>query len=62
MYFCKHRLAIKIYEKVHNDRNIDYETRKIDWEFIKVNPDEKDFHEYVEIGKIYNHIIESTEK
>ena len=28
LYFSKHRLATEIYEKVHDDRNIDYETKR----------------------------------
>ena len=28
LYFSKHRLAIEIYEKVHDDRNIDYKTKR----------------------------------
>ena len=30
--------------------------------FIRINPDEKDFDIFVEIGKIYYHISESNEK
>ena len=59
VYFSKHRLAIKIDKKGHNDKNIDYETKKqkaieeeLDCEFIRINPDGKDFHVYVETGKI----------
>ena len=36
--------------------------KKLDYEFIIVNPDGKDSDIYVEIGKIYNDIIESTKK
>ena len=30
--------------------------------FIRINPDTEDYDICVEIGKIYNHIIESTKK
>ena len=66
MYFSKHRLAIEVDEKVHIDRNIDYEIKRqkaikkeIDCEFIRIDPDGKDFDIYVEV---YNHIKESKEK
>ena len=69
LYFSKHRLAIEIDEKGHNDRNTDYETerqkaieKKVDCKFISINPDGKGFDVYVEISKIYNHIKESNEK
>ena len=51
---------------MHIDRNIDYEIKRqkaikkeIDCEFIRIDPDGKDFDIYVEI---YNHIKESKEK
>ena len=69
LYFLKHRLAIEIDEKSHSVKNIDYETKRqktiekeIDCEFIRINPDGKDFDVYLETGKIYNHIKESNEK
>ena len=69
LYFLKHRLAIEIDEKGHNNGNIGNETerqkaieKKLDCEFIRINPDGKDFDVYVEIGKIYNHIKESNKK
>ena len=50
-------------------RNIGYETdrrktieKKLDCEFIRINPDGKYFDIHIEIGKIYNHIKESNEK
>ena len=30
--------------------------KELDCEFIRISPDVKDFDEYVEIGKRYNHI------
>ena len=69
LYFSEHKLAIEIDEKGHNVRNIDYEIKrqkaiknKLYFKFIRTNPDGKDFDVYVESGKIYNGIIESTRK
>ena len=33
--------------------------KDLDCKFIRINPDEKDFDEYLEVGKIYNHINKS---
>ena len=62
-YFPKDILAIGADKKVHKYRNkyIEIEIQKavekyLDCEFIRINPDEKDFYEYVEIRKIQNHI------
>ena len=55
--FSKHRLAMEIDEKGHNDRNIDYETerqkaieKELDCKFIRINLCGKEFGVYVEIG------------
>ena len=62
LYFPEHKLAIEVDEK---GRNIDYEIKRqkaiekeLGCEFIRINPCAKDYDEYVEIGKIYNHVIE----
>ena len=34
--------------------------KELGCEFIRISPDVKDFDEYVETGKWYNHINEST--
>ena len=36
--------------------------KDLDCKFIRINPDEKDFDEYLEVGKIYNHINKSFKK
>ena len=61
LYFPEHKLAIEVDEKGHEDRNIDYEIkrqkaveRKLGCEFIKINPDRKDYDECVEIDKIFS--------
>ena len=48
-------------------KNIENETEskiksKLDFSFIRINPDGIDFDIFVEIGKIFNDINESTEK
>ena len=36
--------------------------KELDCEYIRINPDGKEFDIYLEIGKIYNHIKESNKK
>ena len=69
MYFSKHRFAIETDENGHNNGKIDYQTKRqkamekeLDCEYIRINPDGKEFNIYIEIGKIYNHIKESNKK
>ena len=63
-YFVKYKLAIEADKQGHNDRDIDYEIErqkaienKISCEFIRINPSQKDFNIFVEIGKIQNYIV-----
>ena len=67
LYFHKYKLAIKVDELDHNDRNIDYEIqrqkaleRELNCVFIRINPDEKDFNIFKEINKIHRHIKKSS--
>ena len=67
VYFPEHKLAIEIDEKGHTDRKIDYEIErknkvkeKLGCIFIRINPGEKDYDIFVEIGKIHNRIKESV--
>ena len=69
LYFSKYRLAEEVDEKRNKDRNIDHEIKsqkeiekEFDFEFIRINPDGKDFDVYDKIDKIYNHIKELNEK
>ena len=69
LYFFKHKLALEVDEKRHKDINrYKEDTREnaikehVDCEFIRINLDEKSFDIDIEIGKIYNYIIESTKK
>ena len=58
LYLPRHKLAIEIYEKGHKVRD-EYEAIErqkaieieLDCEFIRINPEEKEFDVYVEIGK-----------
>ena len=63
------KLAIKVDEQGHNDRDIDYEIERqkaieneLGCKFIKINPAKKDFNIFVEIGRIQNYITKSTKK
>ena len=50
LYFLQHKLAIEIDEKEYRD------------EFVRTNPDGKDYDEYVEFGRIISYINKSNEK
>ena len=63
LYLPRRKLEIEVDEKGQKDRDKCKEIEKgnaikedLDCKFIRINPDEKDFDVYVEIGKIYNHI------
>ena len=65
----EHKLAIEADEKGHEDTYIDYEIKRqkaiekeLGCEFVRIDPDVKDYDKYVEIGKIYKHVNESTKK
>ena len=67
LYFTEHKLAIEIDEKGHTNRNVGYEIQRqkaiekeLGCKFIRINPDAKNYDIFIEIGKIHNHIIEST--
>ena len=69
LYFHEYKLAIKVDELGHNDRNIDYEIqrqRAIEKElgcvFIRKNPDEENFNIFRAINKIHRYIKKSTKK
>ena len=59
---------VEIDEKGHADRNSDYEKRrqkeleKLGYHFIWVNPDEIDFSDYEEFGRVSTDIAESIKK
>ena len=56
--FKKHMLVVEIDEKVNADRDPDYEKKrqkdleKIDYYFIRINPDKKGFSDYEEFGRV----------
>ena len=57
MYFSKYRLATEVDEKGLKDKNQKKEVEKENaikehphCEFIRINPDGKDFDRYIEIG------------
>ena len=69
LYFPKHKLAIEVDKKGHTDRDKRKENErekkikeKLDCKFIRINPDGKDYYEYVKFGEINNHINESNKK
>ena len=67
--FHKYKLANKIDELGHNDRNIDYETKRqkalekeLDCVCIRINPDAIDFNIFKDINKIHRHIKKLTKQ
>ena len=68
-YFSKYKFAIEINELGHKDRDIHREIQRqnaleqeLGCEFIRINPAKENFIVLVEICKIQNYIVESTEK
>ena len=69
LYFHDFKLAIDVDEKGHKDRNIDHEIerqkaleKKLSSQFIRINPDEKDFNIFHAKNEIIRHIKESIKK
>ena len=63
------KLTIKIDERGHKDRNIDHEIKRqkalekgLDYEFIRINPDEENFNISKAKDEIFRHIKESNKK
>ena len=61
-YFPKRKLALEVNEFGHKDRDQIKENKKQKDEFIRINPDEKDFSAYDELGKVQKFIDKSQEK
>ena len=66
LYFHDYRLAIEVDETVHKDGIIDHEIKiqktikkELNCEFIRTNPDEKDFNIFTAINEIHRHIKKS---
>ena len=69
LYFHKQKLAVEVDEIGHADRNLNNKIkrqkvleRELDYVFIRINPDEKDFAIFKEINKIHRRIKKSTKK
>ena len=69
LYFHKHKLAIEVDELDHVDRNLNNEIerqkaleKELNFVFIRINPDEKDFNIFKEVNKMYRHITQSKEE
>ena len=69
LYFHKQKLAVEVDEIGHADRNLNNKVkrqkileRELDYVFIRINPDEKDFAIFKEINKIHRRIKKSTKK
>ena len=63
LYFHDYKLAGEVDEKSHKDRNIDQEVKiqkalekELVCEFIRINPDEKDFNISKAKNKVFRHI------
>ena len=69
LYFYEHKLAIKVPELGHNDRNIDYviqrqraTEKELGRLFISINLDEENVNIFRAINKIHRHIKKTTKK
>ena len=69
LYFHDYKLAIKVDEYGHNDRNIDFEikTQKAiekerGCQFIRINPDKQNFSIFEAINEIHRYIEKSTKR
>ena len=69
LYFHDYKLAVEVDEKGHKDRNIDHDIKiqkalekELSCEFIRINPDEKDFNIFKTINEINRKIKKLTEK
>ena len=69
LYFYEYKLAIEIDELGHNDRNADYEIKRVreienelNCVFIRTNPDAADFNINKLNKQIFKHIIQSKEE
>ena len=67
LYFYKYKLAIKVDELGHADRNLSDEIerqkaleKELNCVFIRINPDEKNYNIHREINKIQRYIKKST--
>ena len=63
-YLPKYKLPIEVDEQGHNDRDTDYEIerqksikKQLGCKFIRINPANKNFHIFVEIGKTLKQAI-----
>ena len=66
LYFHEYKLAIKVDELGHTNRNINNEIerqkaleKELNCVFIRINPGEKDFNIFKEINKIHEQIKKS---
>ena len=62
-------VTVEVDELGHNDRSFDYEIKRqeaikkeLSYEFVGINPDEKDFNIFKAINEIHSHIKKSTKK
>ena len=69
LYFHDYKLAIEIDENWHSDRIIDYEIKRqkaieqgLGCEFIRIDPDQKNFDIFKTVNEIFRHIKQSTKK
>ena len=64
----ENKLFLETGEKDHDDRGLDYETRrqkelkKLGYYFIRINPDKPNFDKYKEFGRVQQYIQKSTKK
>ena len=69
LYFHDYKLAVKIDEKDHQDRDISREIerqkalgKELGWKFNRINPDKENFNIFKAQNEIFRHIKESTKE
>ena len=69
LYFYDYKLATKIDENGHSNKNIDYEIKRqkakkkeLGYKFIRIDPDKEDFRAISEIFRLLNNQLKKYNK
>ena len=69
MYFCDYKLAIKIDQNRHSDRNIEYKLQRqkaieqeLGFKFVRIEPDKENFDMFRTTNEIFTHIKQSNKQ
>ena len=69
MYFCDYKLAIKIDQNRHGDRNIEYKLQRqkaieqeLGFKFVRIESDKENFDMFRATNEIFTHIKQSNKQ